>query len=670
MIETMSELSDNTVSFQTGSEATITYEPGDIVGEDYILLAVLARGGMGVLFTARHRQMDTDRIFALKLLEPSQLTGVNWRRFEIEGKALARLEHPNVVKIFNMGVDAKSTPFYVMERLVGQSMTEYLKEFGPMSLPLFIDVFLDVCAALKYAHAKGIVHRDIKPANIFLVGKAGRIETTKVVDFGIAKFESIDQQGLTRPGEVFGSPQFMSPEQTKGLPASHFSDIYSLGCSMFNAVMGKPPFRGANLIETMTMHQVSNIPELHRSDFSARQLQAVDEIIATCMQKNENERFADLDQIISLLKQIKVDDFSPDAGSVYSSEREEDIEASAEEEPESKLKPLIGTASAVALLLIVGGGALLLIRPWERSESLVSRPAGEEIAAAKDFEKLGTEMTAADRFLNSPRPLSVLDPVARTRTFSFPRDLSIGSLSQKGTEERPAKGKIILDDRPIIFRAGAAFANFPPVLKRFDHTAIETLILKDMVVPPDINLLKDWVNLRALTFEHCTVTFEYLTAMGKLSKLESLAFYTSPLDGDALAKSGLLHRLQHLKVEDIQLTSAITKALEAGSKVKQLEIRNCAIADHDLAFLRQCGHLTSLDLRHSTISPACFESIALAANLQELNLSGARYDQKALLALARCKHLQKILLDETVDVALKNKLKAAIPGLQIEGPST
>ncbi len=570
----MSELSDNTVAFQTGSEASVIYEPGDIVGEDYILLAVLARGGMGVLFTARHRQMDTDRIFALKLLEPSQLTGVNWRRFEIEGKALARLEHPNVVKIFNMGVDAKGTPFYVMELLKGQSMADYLKEFGPMSLPLFINVFSDVCAALKYAHAKGIVHRDIKPANIFLIGKGPRIESAKVVDFGIAKFETIDQQGLTRPGEVFGSPQFMSPEQTKGLPASRFSDIYSLGCTMFNAVMGKPPFRGANSIETMTMHQVSNIPELHRPDFSARQLQAVDEIIATCMQKNEDERFADVDQIISLLKQIKIDDFSPDADSAYVSNRDDQREASVDDdEPQSKLKPLIAVVSALALLLIVGGGTLLLIRPWERSESLLSRPAVIDTTGMEELRKLAPEVDAADNFINNKKPLSVVS--GHTRTFTFPRELSVGYISQKGVSEMPAKGIINLIDQPVIFTAGGTLKMQEAVIRRFDHAAVESLILKNMENLPDINLMKDWVNLRALTLDHCTLTLEDLRKIGTLQ-------------------------------------------------------------------------------------------------IYELNLSGAIYEQSALTELTRCKHLKKIVLDKAMDDAVKEELKAALPGLRIEtsGPST
>ncbi len=572
MKETMSELSDNTVSLQTGSEAAVTYEPGDIVGEDYILLAVLARGGMGVLFTARHRQMDTDRVFALKLLESSQLTGVNWRRFEIEGKALARLEHPNVVKIFNMGVDAKGTPFYVMELLKGQSMADYLKEFGPMSLPLFIEVFSDVCAALKYAHAKGIVHRDIKPANIFLTGNGRRIESAKVVDFGIAKFETIDQQGLTRPGEVFGSPQFMSPEQTKGMPASRFSDIYSLGCTMFNAVMGKPPFRGANSIETMTMHQVSNIPELHRSDFSARQLQAVDEIIATCMQKNEDQRFADVDQIISLLKQLKIDDFSPDADSEYVSNREDEREASVDEDdedkPGAKLKPLFAAAAALALLLIAGAGAIVLVKPWERNETLLSRPAVIDKEPNKELYALGPEVNAADSFLNKKEPISVVNLVAHTRTYTFPKDLSVGYISQKGSGDRLAKGKVILTDQPVTLRPSGTLALQQAVIRRFEHAAAENLILEGMEILPTLDLLKDWINLRALTLDHCTLTHEDLRKIGTLQ-------------------------------------------------------------------------------------------------IHELNLSGAIYDQSALTELTRCKHLKKIVLDKAVNDAVKKKLKAAIPGLQI-----
>ncbi|MFA6559394.1 MAG: serine/threonine-protein kinase, partial [Candidatus Obscuribacterales bacterium] len=249
--EDQKNIDNKTIVFTTPSNTPVAYTPGDIVGDSYVLLSLLAKGGMGVLFKARHLQLD--RIFALKLLPPSQISETNWRRFEIEGRALAQLNHPNIVQIYNMGVDPKGCPFYVMELLEGQSMTEYTDERS-MPIGQFIQSFKDVCSALQLTHSKGIVHRDIKPSNLFIMqstssssssnsnsssSSSSKIRSTKVVDFGIARLTGIEgqnQQGLTRPGEVFGSPAYMSPEQTEGSTVTFASDIYSLGCTMYAAL--------------------------------------------------------------------------------------------------------------------------------------------------------------------------------------------------------------------------------------------------------------------------------------------------------------------------------------------------------------------------------------------------------------------------------------------------
>jgi serine/threonine-protein kinase len=307
---------NKTIVFTSQANTSIQYAIGDIVGESYILLSRLASGGMGVLFKARHLQLD--RIFALKLLPPSQVSEINWRRFELEGRALAQLNHPNIVQIYNMGVDKKGCPFYVMELLEGQSMADYIQS-QRMPMEQFLQSFKDVCAALQLTHSKGIVHRDIKPSNLFMVqsssgsSSGSNIRSTKVVDFGIARLtgsEGQNLQGLTRPGEVFGSPAYMSPEQTEGKAVTAATDIYSLGCTMYAALTGHAPFKGSTAIETMMAHQVDQAPEIKRPDFNPVQNKACNRIIARCMEKSPEDRFTNVEQIAWLLNTIESGDLT------------------------------------------------------------------------------------------------------------------------------------------------------------------------------------------------------------------------------------------------------------------------------------------------------------------------------------------------------------------------
>jgi serine/threonine protein kinase len=216
---------------------------------------------MGVVYRVQH--LILDRQFALKLLAPEQINNLSWRRFELEGRSLAKLNHANIVSIYNMGVD-RGCPYFVMDWLDGISLAERIDESGPLTERESLEIFLQVCSGLSCAHANGIIHRDIKPANIMLIGK-GKDTKVKIVDFGIARLQSQNansMQALTKNGEVFGSPLYMSPEQSRGEEIDERSDLYSVGCSLFETLTGKPPFRGASAIATLMMHQEAASPGL------------------------------------------------------------------------------------------------------------------------------------------------------------------------------------------------------------------------------------------------------------------------------------------------------------------------------------------------------------------------------------------------------------------------
>ncbi len=191
---------------------------GEVIGGSYKLKSLLGKGGMGYVFCAEHviiKKLD----YALKMLAPELVNETNMQRFEVEGKAISRLDHANIVKVYNMGLDQGDCPFYVMDLLDGQALSDYIAAGRGLALEECLDIFIQIARGLGYAHGKGIVHRDVKPSNILLLtGGAGRRQV-KIVDFGIAKLlpsANLETQARTAAGEVFGSPFYMSPEQSMG----------------------------------------------------------------------------------------------------------------------------------------------------------------------------------------------------------------------------------------------------------------------------------------------------------------------------------------------------------------------------------------------------------------------------------------------------------------------
>jgi len=226
---------------------------GNILAERFEVLAKLGEGGMSAVYKARHMLMD--RIVAIKLLFASDIASL--KRFQLEAKLACNLNHINIVSVFDFGVSTQGQPYLVMDYLEGRSLGDCIKIDGPMQLDRALGIFTQACDALTYAHKRDVVHRDLKPSNFMLVLDDNYSELLKVVDFGIAKqinFEDPAGQGLTKTGEVFGSPLYMAPEQCLGRKLDARADIYSMGCVMYEVLTGTPPLVGINALDTLHKH--------------------------------------------------------------------------------------------------------------------------------------------------------------------------------------------------------------------------------------------------------------------------------------------------------------------------------------------------------------------------------------------------------------------------------
>lgn len=292
---------------ETHEATDVEFAPGHMLGGRYQVVSVLGRGGMGIVYKVK--QFFLDKELALKTISKQCLTETSIRRFQQEAITTFAIDHPNVIMVNDFGLLDDDTPFLVMELLDGETLGDRLKECSRLSMDDAIGLFIQVCFGMSYAHTKGIVHRDIKPTNIMLIHHApiGTEGSVKVVDFGIAKYsarEGGEVQALTRTGEVFGSPLYMSPEQCQGGTVDHRSDIYSLGCVMFETLTGTLPFIGENALLTMLKHQQDPAPTLREASGIAYP-KTLEAIVAKMLAKNPGDRYQGLGEVAMELNAIK-----------------------------------------------------------------------------------------------------------------------------------------------------------------------------------------------------------------------------------------------------------------------------------------------------------------------------------------------------------------------------
>lgn len=265
---------------------------GTMLPRHYRITGKLGRGAMSVVYSGVYEPFN--KPVAIKLLKSHLVSDTQtFKRFQQEAKTAGALEHANIVGIFDFGVTEQGVPYLIMELLHGQSLSERLKEVKCLASEAAVDIFIQAAEALEYTHQRGIVHRDVKPSNILLIPSEGR-DIVKIVDFGIAKLQSYDgspSSSLTVQGEVVGTPLYVSPEQAMGKNIDSRADIYSLGCVMYEAIVGRAAFSGPTAFDVIRM-QISVDPmPINKArpdlDLPAPLISAV----ARAMCKNPDDRY-------------------------------------------------------------------------------------------------------------------------------------------------------------------------------------------------------------------------------------------------------------------------------------------------------------------------------------------------------------------------------------------
>ena len=265
---------------------------GHTLDEKYHLEEQLGIGGMGTVYRARHLLID--RPVAVKVLNPRFVEDEAARtRFRREAKAAGRLQHSNAVTVTDFGESHDGFVYLVMELLEGRTLREILAKEAPLDPARAVSLMLQVSAAVAAAHEAGIIHRDLKPANIFIVQRAEVPALVKVLDFGIAKLASEILEGeeamtLTQVGAMIGTPRYMSPEQCDGIELTPASDVYSLGCILYEMLTGTVPFSGSTPL-AIAMKHTTEAPRSPR-DFVSTIPTALEALVLHALEKAPQDR--------------------------------------------------------------------------------------------------------------------------------------------------------------------------------------------------------------------------------------------------------------------------------------------------------------------------------------------------------------------------------------------
>jgi tRNA A-37 threonylcarbamoyl transferase component Bud32 len=278
------------------------------IGDRYKIEELIGVGGMGAVYRGRHEAMG--KTLAVKVLHEDAVGNKKAvLRFDQEARAASALTHPHLVSVYDYGVTDDGAPYLVMDYLEGKSLAAIIKEEGEVNPTRALTIFIQIAEGIEHAHKKGVIHRDLKPSNVIITKTDREQDFVKIVDFGIAKLMTTAvgsaDNSLTQTGEIFGSPLYMSPEQCTGEQLDQRSDIYSLGCLMYETLTGRPPLQGANPVQTIMLHVQEEAPSIASTANHITLPPGLASVVMRCLSKAPSDRYQSAEALMSDLEKVR-----------------------------------------------------------------------------------------------------------------------------------------------------------------------------------------------------------------------------------------------------------------------------------------------------------------------------------------------------------------------------
>jgi serine/threonine-protein kinase len=709
---------------QSGQAGAQKVLPADsIIGGSFRIIKMIGMGGMGVVYLAE--QTSLRKQVALKILAPELVNEQSWLRFQAEAKTLAVLNHATLVKVYDLGIHDRSLPFYSMDYLVGRNLEEILIEDGPLSFEQALPIFVEVLSGLAYAHRNGIIHRDLKPGNI-MICTTGSAEQVKILDFGISKLVTTRSgiaQSLTSTGEVFGSPYYMSPEQCEGDVVDARSDIYSIGCSLFEVLTGYVPFEGRSSVETVTMHQDRDPPRLSDVSSDCDFPPSLELVLAKCLAKLPQDRYQSAKELsLDLERIVEGKDVL-----VYTRSFSSATNPQSSEQSESGGLPL---RLLVTVALLLGGGMLAAYFLLQAKSTPEAESASVSQSATRaDETKNATDSyshTSADSLIDvaSGRGPSATvaasdhvkqqsdsgydnfvaivgdasqnigtfsgdqsDPKGsqfetakyatvkvvkgqRMISFNFPTDVVIGKLYiEHGDPGVDARG--VIECRygtPLTFMPSRLVGKYPQYMKRFGPEDLHGVLIYPNA--GDDKVLQAVTNLPNIDFLSVIANTELTpTSVASFNKFKNLRTFdasSSYLSGTMLASANCWSKLVQLYWSSPKDPSPFLKKLQASPDLAYLKLSGASLSHEDYLLIAKMANLRRIDLSTTKIAAVDLLALSSLEKLTSLNLRECQIGKDAIPILKEFKSLRDLeIVGETSSPVTVAALRRALPGVRI-----
>ncbi|MBS1989643.1 MAG: protein kinase [Cyanobacteria bacterium SZAS LIN-3] len=628
--------------------ATQVLLSGQIVDLKYRVIELLGKGGMGSVYRVQHLLLNKE--MALKTFPPEALTLDAWERFQREAKSIAKLTHANIVQVFDFGIGQGNVPYYTMEVLSGCSLAQRLRHQGPMALSDALPILTAVAGALAHAHKMGIVHRDIKPANIFLDQDRGGKVVTKVVDFGIAKLATSgtsEDQSQTDSGIVFGSPLYMSPEQSMGRPTDHRTDIYSFGCTAFELLAGKPPFVGTNAFDTIRMHHDLKPPTLVEASGGKPFSRLAEAFIAKLLSKSILGRYQSFDDVIVELKRLSSEppsgereQFANFAGARAENEKPrmllevtgENTQGSSQQNTvELGARSSRGLVFAVVAVVAVGAFAVAIA-----SGALNFRVN----STTNNAVKLSSEPAQRKYY-------SVLTGHGN-RVFYWPSDVYLGRFTMPAHNMARTSGVLTVPAGTLLtFIPGEPLLVQPELFSHFRADDFYRLEFRSEITWSTRHLeqaTKYLSDLAQLDVCDADLDASCIDLLNRLPKLSELNVNGAKMTGSDLARLKRLRSLETLYAADLKSISPALSALKGSPNIRSLTLDGCGLSSEDIENIGTLSNLKFLSFRRNDISKLSLAGLGSLKKLETVFIGGHNFSKTLLRTFPRIESLHELVV--------------------------
>lgn len=703
------------VEYVDENEEELSVDAREYPLERYKPLSIIGEGVSGRVYLSRDRVLGKKvAVKTLRQLSPNELIN-----FQNAAKANSKLNHPRIVQILDFGVSAQGSPFMVMDFVNGRGLDEVRQQKGYLPWETVFTMMVDLCDALGYAHESGILHRDLKPSNMLVSQIDSPHPEVCLIDFGVAEMGA--GKGGSRPdiadggvggskygagtasnpvggaeatrrmtSAIVGTPAYMSPDATTGLPYSTRSDIYSLGCIMFECIAGRPPFISDTSLETLKMHAEMQPPAMADVNPSVQIPDDVQDVVSKCLEKRPGNRYhSATDLMIALKRVLRAHEraYVPKA-SVDSGRMDSDVAG-----PVSRRAGSGGWIALIATVALVALSAVAAI--------VLTKPQQKEVIVKKEGRpKTATEITRLGAPKKSFEELFEVDKESKGTKFTAKTDLIDSDLEM--LLGRPVQ-QLFLNEQPDLTDAGCKIISRLPI----QHM----LLMARKVTDDGLLSLASIPSLRGLGLGQCKITDKGVMALS--DQLQTLGISESDITDKCMAHIAKMHNLTLLNVSDCNVSDAgfcqltqlplmelwgahtrmtdltlrtlasgkarlnclcaiDTKVSEKGLRalshmpLTRLELGVCPNVDDSCIRMlaKTFPDLTLLAIDDTSITPASFKTIAEMKKLTFLRLSRIRFKESELDPIMTLPNLRSLDLTNTqVTDAVFDKL-AKMPNLK------